>query len=52
MLVHVEEAPEVGPVPAGVVVDSLDIETWQWGRIPLPVDSRPYLVVWRAIDGS
>jgi hypothetical protein len=52
MLVHVEEASEVGPIPAGVVVDSLNIETWQWGPIPLPADSRPYLVVWRAIDGS
>ena len=50
VLVHLEEAREAGPVPVGVLGESIDLETWKRSPVYVSADSCPYLVVWRGIE--
>jgi hypothetical protein len=51
-LVYMAEAHEVPELPPDTLACSLNIETWEWASSPLHPDSRPYLVIWRALDGG
>lgn len=45
-LVHVEEAHEVPPLPAGTACTSYNIETWERTPSVLGTNARPFLLVW------